>query len=165
MSPEEAAMYQTETSRKTQASMLINDCLITLSRFSHSMPLDWMYGTTPDFVAALLHLLREPALQVECLACLEELALRKLDSQQWMRLIQQLPVAVADANQRYTEEREELRLEKQLGGNVDSTDPLALQLPYHRALSRTLAYTISTNISHITTEKKIVRNKLDGRGV
>lgn len=156
MTPDELSMYQAETNCKTQAESLMNDCLTTLSRFSNSMPLDWMYGTTPDFVAALLHILREPALQVEALTCLEQLTLRKLDAQQWMRLIQQIPVAVADANQRYTEEQEELKLEKQLGGNADPTDPLALQLPYHRGLSRMLSYTISTNVSLVTTDKKMV---------
>lgn len=120
------------------------------------MPLDWTFGSNPDFVGALLHLLREPSVQVEAVACLEMLALRKLDAQQWIRLIRQLPTAVNEANGGLNEEREERKLNQQVGGEVDTTDPLALQLPYHRALSRMLAYTVSANVSHITTDKNMV---------
>lgn len=121
------------------------------------MPLDWTFGNNPDFVGALLHLLREPSVQVEAVACLERLAMRKLDAEQWMRLIRQLPTAVTEANVKLLETREELLLDKQVGGGEDDKDPLALQLPYHRALSRMLSYTLSTNISHITTDKNLVR--------
>lgn len=157
MTPEEASMYQSETERKKHASALIQDCLVTLSRFCHSMPLDWMFRTQQDFVAALLHLLREPAVQVEAVDCLEKLAYRKLDAQQWLRFVRQIPVAVQEANDRMQEERGELQLEQQVGGAGDTpSDPLALQVPYHRGLSRMLATTISNNISHLTTDKKIV---------
>jgi hypothetical protein len=146
MSPEESSMYELERNRQTHASTLIQDCLTTLAQFCHSMPLDWTFGNHPDFVGAFLHLLREPSVQVEVVACLEQLAMRKLDSDQWMRLIRQLPTAVTEANVRLLEAREELLLEKQVGGEEEDKDPLAVQLPYHRALSRMLAYTLSTNI-------------------
>lgn len=122
------------------------------------MPLDWTFGSSPDFVGALLHLLREPSVQVDAVTCLENLALRKLDAHQWMRLIRELPVAVAEANRGLNDARDERLLDKQVGGEVDDTDPLALQFPYHRALSRMLAFAVSTNVSHISTDKNLVRS-------
>ena len=98
MTPEERAVYQAERNNQSHACTLIQDCLATLAQFCHSMPLDWTYGSNPDFVGALLHLMREPSVQVDAVTCLENLALRKLDAHQWMRLIRQLPVAVADAH-------------------------------------------------------------------
>ena len=120
------------------------------------MPLDWTFGSNPDFVGALLHLIREPSVQVDAVTCLENLAMRKLDANQWMRLIRQLPVAIADAHAGLNAARDERLLDKQVGGEVDDTDPLALEFPYHRALSRMLAFTVSTNVSHITTDKNLV---------
>ena len=158
MTPEESSMYQAERNNQSHACTLIQDCLATLAQFCHSMPLDWTFGSNPDFVGALLHLLREPSVQVDAVTCIENLALRKLDAHQWMRLIRQLPVAVEEANVGLNQDRDERLLEKQVGGDVDDTDPLALQFPYHRALSRMLAFTVSTNVSHITTDKNLVRS-------
>jgi hypothetical protein len=165
MTPEEKTMYEAEANRKEMASTLINDCLETLSRFCHSMPMDWMWGATPDFIAAFMHLLREPTVQLNAVACLDQIALRKLDSQQWMRLIRQIPPAIADANQVINANIEELDLKKKLGGSIDTTDALALEVPYHRALSRMLSSLISTNVSHITTDKGFVSFKFVQWGV
>jgi len=159
MSAEEKSMYQKEMDHLKFASTLINDCLKTLSRFCNSMPLDWTFGTSPDFLKAFLYLLREPSVQVEAIACIEKLALRKLDIEQWTLLIRQLPSAIKEANAAIGQDAEEVQLEKQIGGNFDTTDTLTLQLPYHRAISRMLSYVVSTNISQITTDKKIITGK------
>lgn len=156
MTADEAGMYQTEMKRKEQAGKLIADCLVTLERFCASMPLEWIMGRQPDFTAALLHLLREPATQVQAVACLEQLAFRKIDFQQWMRLVSLLPQAVGEANQAAQVEQVQAQTERAVGGNVGSTDPLAMQLDFHRSLSRMLAVLVSAHISHITTDKQIV---------
>ena len=156
MTSEESSMYQAEQNNQSLAGTLIQDCLSTLAQFCHSMPLDWIFGSRLDFVGAMLHLLREPLVHLEAITCLENLALRKLDAQQWTRLVSSLPSAVASANGGLSEVREEMMLEQQVGGDVDQKDPLAIQLPYHRALSRMLAHTVSTNISHVSTDKNLV---------
>ena len=150
-------MYQSELTKKDNAAKILQDCLVMLSTFCHSMPLDWFFGASaPDFISALLYMLREPLIQTEAITCLEQLALRKLDSKQWMMIVRKLPAAIQEANDQ-THEHEELQVEKQVGGgNTITDDPLTRQLKYHRCLSKMLAGTVSTNISHITTEKQIV---------
>lgn len=164
MTPEEATMYTTELARKENAGRLISECLATLERFCYSMPLDWMMGKQHDFVAALLHLLREPSagIQIRSAACLEQLAQRKLDVYTWRRLVSQLPQSVGEANGVAQAELEESHVEAAANGKADDTpDALAAQLEFHRALSRMLSVIIAENLSHITTDKKI----MSGRGV
>lgn len=156
LTTDERLMYQTEMDNMKFASTMINDCLKTLSRFCNYMPLDWTMGKNPEFLTAFFHLLREPSVQLEAVSCLEKLALRKLDIEQWNILIRQLPPAIKEANAAMKQDSEEMQLEKQIGGSVDTTDSLTLQLPYHREVSRMLSYVVSTNISHMTTDKKIV---------
>jgi hypothetical protein len=159
LTQDELIMYQIEKDRLSKAISVIQDCLATLAHFCSTMPLDWTFANTPDFVGALLHMLREPYAQVEVLKCLENLAQRKLDGNQWIYLIRQLPIAVSEANSGWNQARDEQLLEQQVSGNFSNQkDSLALQLPYHRALSRMLAVTVSTNVSHITTDKNLVRS-------
>jgi hypothetical protein len=157
LSQDELIMYQNEKDRLSKAISLIQDCLVTLAHFCNTMPLDWTFGNSPDFLGALLHMLREPSVQVEVLKCLENLAQRKLDGNQWIYLIRQLPIAVSEANFGWNQAHEEQILEQQVSGNFSSEkNLLVLQLPYHRALSRMLALTVSTNVLHITTDKNLV---------
>ena len=81
MTAEEANMYKAELQRKENSARLISECLVTLERFCYSMPLDWLLGKE-EFVAAFLYLLREPSagIQIKAAACLEQLAMRKLES-------------------------------------------------------------------------------------
>lgn len=160
MVQEESTMYKLELERKNQAGKLVADCLVTLERFCHAMPIDWIMGNSPDFCSAFLHMLREPLTQVQAVACLEQLTLRKLDTIQWMRLVSQLPAAVGEANQAAQLDQEMLQTEQSVGGQVDTTDSLTLQLNFHRPLSRMLAYMISMNLSHVTTDKQIVSSRL-----
>lgn len=163
MTPEESTMYKNEMERKENAGRLISECLITLQRFCYSLPLDWMMGKQQDFVAAFLHLLREPSagIQIHAAACLEQLAQRKLDIFAWRRLVSQLPQSVRESNGVAQAELEESHVEAAVNGKADDTpDALTAQLEFHRALSRMLAVIISENLSHITTDKKI----MSGRG-
>lgn len=156
MNQEESRLYGLELERKTQSGKLVADCLVTLERFCHAMPLDWILGNSPDFCSAFLHMLREPVTQIHAVACLEQLAARKLDAIQWMRLVSQLPTAVGGANQAAQLEQEMIQTEQSVGGRVENTDSLTLQLSFHRPLSRMLAYMISMNVSHVTTDKQMV---------
>jgi hypothetical protein len=145
MTPDEATAYQAQVQLKNNSSQVITDCLSTLERFCSSMPLDWMLGQQQhDFASAFLHLLREPAVQVQAVACLEQLSTRKLDAKQWMRFISQLPPAMKEANQIAQAELQQ------------EGDFLTAELDFHRGLSRTMALFISAQVSHVTTDKSIV---------
>ena len=163
MAPDESSMYAIELERKTQAGKLVADCLATLERFCHAMPIDWIMGNSPDFCSAFLHMLREPITQVQAVACLEQLALRKLDAIQWMRLVSQLPTAVGEANQTAQLDQEMRQTERSIGGQVESEDSLTMQLSFHRPLSRMLSFMISANLSHVTTDKQIVSAHYDSQ--
>ena len=75
MTPDESSAYQSQLNLQIQTGRLLADALETMKYFCRSMPLDWMLGSLSnadnpseapvngghqlDFVAALLHLLRE----------------------------------------------------------------------------------------------------------
>ena len=159
MTPDESGAYQEALKQRDVAAKLIGDCLITLRQFCRSMPVEWILDTTKhgDFSVAFLHLLREPSVQVEAIQCIEELAIRKLENQQWFRLITDIPPAIQAATQAMNEtEQEQRNVEQQLSGRNAAVDMLVLELPFHKALSRMLAITVANNISHITNDKGIV---------
>lgn len=159
MTTDEATMYQIEMERKEQSARLVSECLATLERFCFSMPLDWLLGKEQQFVAAFLHLLREPSsgIQVKAAACLEQLAHRKLDVQTWRQLVSQLPQAVGEANAVAQTDVEESRVEAAANGLPDETlDTLTVQLEFHRGLARMLSLMISAHLANITTDKKIM---------
>lgn len=148
MTTEESAMYQAEQQRLQLSIRLISDCLATLETFCYSMPVDWILGNQQqDFISAFLYMLREPSLQVQAVACLDQVSLRKLDNHAWMKLITQLPPAVNEANAAVQNDAAQGDLEGDL---------LTLQLPFHRGLSRLLAHLLSGNIALVTSDKKIV---------
>ena len=161
MTPEEASMYQAELQRQTVAAKLIGDCLVTMAQFCHSMPLEWILGKKHgDFGAAFLHLLREPSTQVQAVVCLEQLSIRKLEPNQWYQMLTDVPPAVRDANQAAVAEQEQRRVEQEASGAPPSTqqpdDLLTTGLPFHRALAKMLAHTVSTNVTHVTNDKQMV---------
>lgn len=188
MTPDESAAYQTQSNLQFQTGRLLADALETMKYFCRSMPLDWMLGNTGaacnpknaisnngghqlDFIAALLHLLRERTENVQILAveCLEQITLRgKLEFNQWFRLISELPAAIAEANQQFQAEFNEHMPVKQAlqsgSGQVTPPNPneaLTLQLDFHRALSRLLSALLSSYIAHITNDKQILSGSGD----
>ena len=158
MTAEEGAMYQKELERKENSARLISECLVTLERFCYSMPLDWLVGKE-RFIAAYMHLLREPSagIQIKAAACLEQLAQRKLDVHTWRQLISQLPQAIGEANAVAQADVDESRVEAAANGLSDETpDTLTVQLEFHRGLARMLALMISAHLANITTDKKVM---------
>ena len=182
MTPDESAAYQTHVNLQTQTGRLLADALQTMKYFCRSMPLDWMLGSSGssgnpnsnsnngghqlDFIAALLHLLRERTENVQVLAieCLEQITLRgKLDFNQWYRLISELPAAIGEANHQFQVEfGEQMPVEEAVqsgSGQVSPPNPneaLTLQLEFHRALSRLLSALLSSYIAHINNDKQIL---------
>lgn len=191
MTPDEKVAYQNQMNIQNQTGKLIADTLIAMKYFCRSMPLEWMLPSTNgntsinpdgtsssnnnsgstnnnqlDFVAALLHLLREREANIQVLAaeCLEQLCLRaKLDFHQWMRFISELPTAISDANQILQVECNEhyaVEIAVQTGNPITPPNPttvLTLQLEFHRAMSRLLALMLSSYISHLNNEKQIIK--------
>ena len=103
-------------------------------------------------------------IQVKSVACLEALSLRgKLEMNQWLQLITQLPPAVAEANQQVQLEQEHQKLHDMVttGNNISSADPLSMQLEFHRCLSRMLSHMVSSHLAHISTDREL----LEGRGL
>lgn len=154
MSAEEKTMYDATKKKVNVSGGLLKDCLETLERFCHSMPIEWMFGSKGgfDFINVFLHLFREttPPLQDNAVICIKNLALRKLEFDQWFRLVSSLPQAVSEYNQAV---QQELLVGKQ------QSDLYILQLSFHRSLSKTLSGLISSSIAHITTDKDIVSYK------
>jgi len=152
MTAEENVMYDKERKKIDNTSKVIVACIVTLQKFCHSMPLEWMFGNKLglDFVSVYLHLLREStaSIQLEAVACLEALALRKLEFDPWYRLISELPEKVREANDAAQKDIQ------QRGGNY-----LVEEFPFHRSLSRMLALLISSHVAHITTEKEMIQGK------
>jgi hypothetical protein len=162
MTAEEATMYKQELERKEKSSRLISECLVTLERFCFSMPLDWILGKE-EFVAAFLHLLREPTgeIQIKAAACLEKLANRKLEPNMWRQLISQLPQSVGEANAAAQTDVDESRVEAAVSGTADETpDALTIQLEFHKGLARMLSVMVSAHLANLTTDKDI----MSGRG-
>ena len=170
LNEEERNQYQSRLQIRQFTAQVIEDTLITLSRFCTSMPLTWMTGEGTeggkDFVAAFLHLIREPDqnIQVRAVECLEQLLLRgKLDFRAWMRIITELPLAVGEANNLANQNYEIIVAEqKSRDPNSSTPDALALQLDYHRNLSKTAAACISSGVAHINSSKNILsKNGID----
>lgn len=162
MTSEEATMYKQELERKEKSSRLMSECLLTLERFCFSMPLDWILGKE-EFVAAFLHLLREPTggIQIQAAACIEKLANRKLEPKTWRQLISQLPQSIGEANAVTQTDVDEARVEAAANGAADETpDALTMQLDFHKGLARMLSVMISAHLANITTDKEI----MSGRG-
>jgi hypothetical protein len=163
MTPEQATAYQAESEKLAFTGQLVADTLVTLEKFCRSMPLDWIISPQQNMSAAFLHLMREPQSNIQVLAvdCLEQLCLRgKLTFTQWMRLIQELPPAIQQANQQYTMEQEYTAAAAAVVSqqrSSSSSDPLTAQLDFHRSLSRMLANVVSSHISHVTVDKKILQ--------
>ena len=196
MTVEERTHYQSQVQRRRVVGQVIADALVTLAHFCTSMPTAWILGSggqdsgtttttnhttpaSPDFVAALLHLLREPEcdIQVRAAECLQELALRgKLDYTQWMRLLVQVPSAIQEAQgvaASHYEQQATQRLvtepQQQRGGlsrpattnnnNTSDDESLASQLGFYRALSKMLSSILSSHIMHITHKKATLEGK------
>ena len=122
-----------------------------------------------DFVAAFLHLLREPdfSIQIRAIECLEQLTIRgKLDVPQWIRLIRDLPMAIQEGNQLYNTTLQEyrsveMRVKEDNNGDmaalITTEDSLlAAQVDYHRALSKLLSCVLSSHVAHISSNKTIL---------
>jgi Exportin-5 family len=196
MTSSESHTYTTTQQSMNDIGQSISDTLITLEKFCTTLPVSWMlsgdvttdpqqqqYQTTNgnnnpnnscDFVRAYLHLLRESdyQIQVRSIECLEQLTIRgKLDIHQWMRLIQEIPIAFNEGNQMYNSTTLEFRVvqarvqqgENTVGNDISplAEDALALQVDYHRALSRLLSYVLSSHVAHISSNKHILTGKGD----
>lgn len=90
MTADERSQYQGQVEVRDRSGAMVADALMTLEKFCQSMPLDWMFSVQNgiDYVAALLHLLQEDVANIHVLAvaCLYQLTMRKLESEQWWRL-------------------------------------------------------------------------------
>jgi len=162
MTPDEAAMYRNQVWRRNEYATLLSDTLGTLEKFCATMPVGWMTGEKVDFIAAMMHLLRErqSSVQIRAVECFEQLCSRgKLTFQQWMRLVRELPHAVQEANQVFVAEKEQRRAEEVATSSgffqPKEEQPLALQLDFHRALSKMLAGVLSSHVAHINSDKRI----------
>lgn len=148
--PMEQQQYNDETKKRDTAARVVEVALATLHKFCLYMPLEWTLVQKPeyDFVSVFLHLLREDTkyIKVSATGCLDAIAHRKLESDQWYRLVKALPVAVSEANQ--------------IAASKTVHDPnqvLIKNIPYHRALSKMLAYLLQNHIAFVTTDKYVVR--------
>lgn len=160
MSPEEKPMYEQQVMRKETAGRIVADCLGTLEKFCQSMPTEWIMSTDHgDFVAAMLHLLREDTANLHTLtvACLQQLFLRKIDFSPWLRLISALPQAISESNE--TLSNQDNILARAEGKTLDASKILVKRLSFHRALSKMLSSSISSHIAHITSDKDIVKDR------
>ena len=170
MSPEEKQMWELQVARRDNAGRIVADCLKTLEKFGTSMPTAWLLGpsdsdqtpATPngcDFVPALLHLLREDTADLQTLSvtCLQQIVLRKIDSHQWFRLISTLPNAISEANDASIKQ-DQINAASQ-GKALNNAQSLVDKFPFHRALSKMLACTLSAHISLITNDKDIIKNR------
>ena len=153
MTYDERGQYQQQIDRRDAAGGMVVDVLGTLEKFCQSMPLDWMIKVENgiDFVAAMLHLLQEDVehIQVLSIACLHQLAMRKLDQHQWFRLVSSLPPALVEASNAAAQ-----RLNER-GVSSNSVDVLVDQLEFYRSLSKMGSSLITSHLAHITADKDI----------
>ena len=162
MTLEEKPLWDQQIHQKSNAGKIVADCLKTIEKFCTSMPTDWILGsseTNCDFIAALLHLLREDTANLQTLSikCLHNIVIRKIDASQWFRLISMLPNAISEANEA-SNTQEQINAASQ-GKPFDSLKSLVSKYPFHRALSQMLAGTLSANVAHITNDKDIIQNR------
>ena len=168
MTMQEKPMYDGEIQKRDKAARIVTDCLATIEKFCQSMPTSWMLGTSDstitqnqpncDFLAALLHLLREQTSQIQVLAvrCLFQLLQRKLEFKEWLRLISMLPQAISDANEvANTEDSVHAAAE---GIVLDHVESLVKKYPFHLELSKMLSQAASGYIAHIT-DKSIIKER------
>ena len=154
MTPDERTQYQQQIDRRDAAGGIVADVLVTLEKICQSMPLDWIFNVQNgiDFIAALLHLLQEDVanIQVLSVACLQQLSMRKLEQDQWFRLISSLPSALFEASNAAAQRASER------GIAAHSLEMLIEQLEFHRSVSKMGSSFISAHLAHITTDKDIV---------
>ena len=157
MTPDEQAQYKQQIDTRDAAAGIVADILGTIEKFCQSMPLDWMLKVENgiDFVAALLHLLQEDVanIQVLSVACLQQLSMRKLDQNQWLRLVSSIPPALFEASNAASQRATER------GVAPNSVDMLVEQLEFHRSLSKMGSTLISAHFAHITTDKEIATGR------
>jgi len=157
MSAEQAAAYRAESERLSETSQLVADTLSTFEKFCRSMPMDWIISPQQDVSAAFLHLMREPASDIQLLAvdCLERLCLRgKFTFDQWIRLIKELPDMISQANQQFVTEQEYALVESNVTQTANRlADPLSAQVAFHRSLSRMLAAVVNSHICFMMDKK------------
>lgn len=157
MTQDEQVQYQHQLDRREAAGSLVVDILGTIEKFCGSMPLDWMFKVEDgkDFVAALLHLLQENVanIQVLAVACLQQLSMRKLDENQFFRLVSSLPPALFEASNAAA-----LRASER-GVDPNSIDMLVEQLKFHRSLSKMGSTLVTAHLAHITADKNIASGK------
>mmetsp|Transcript_23382 Transcript_23382/g.34894 ORF Transcript_23382/g.34894 Transcript_23382/m.34894 type:complete len:1349 (-) Transcript_23382:172-4218(-) len=168
MTSQEQVLYDAQCTTRDKAAGLCAAILTTCEKFCQSLPLEWMLGTfssnpdstnpspdvenKTDFVSAMLHLLREPSHDINILSisCLRHLACRKLDEHQWIKLLQSLPQAVAEA------ETAQCQL---FPNNLTEQQRRVLQFQYHRKLSKMMAMLVGSHIGFISADKEIVKNQ------
>lgn len=158
MTPEERVQYQQQIDKRDVAGAIVADVLGTLEKFCQSMPLDWMFNLDNqqkgiDFIAALLHLLQEDTanIQVLSVACLQQLSMRKLEQDQWFRIISSLPSALFEASNAAAKRAAERGLP-----SPHCLEMLVEQLDFHKSVSKMGSMLISAHLAHITTDKDIV---------
>ena len=165
MTPEERQQYQQQLEKRTMAGNIVADVLFTLEKFCQSMPLDWMFNTNAnnqqqqqqqqgiDFIAALLHLLQEDTANIQVLAvsCLQQLSMRKLEQEQWFRLINALPSALFEASNASAQRASERGLP-----SPHCLEMLVEQLEFHKCVSKMGSTLVSAHLAHITADKDIV---------
>eukprot|EP00533_Pseudo-nitzschia_delicatissima_P009220 CAMPEP_0116104504 /NCGR_PEP_ID=MMETSP0327-20121206/14491_1 /TAXON_ID=44447 /ORGANISM="Pseudo-nitzschia delicatissima, Strain B596" /LENGTH=1505 /DNA_ID=CAMNT_0003596761 /DNA_START=256 /DNA_END=4773 /DNA_ORIENTATION=- len=172
MTQEQSAAYWSEEAKIKGTSLVITDTLRCVNLFCRSMPLEWIMSAQYDFSSAFFHLMRESTENINVLAvnCIEQLALRgKLSYSKWLQWIQDLPQAVAQANQQMAQETEFLEMKEvantgnQSPESLDLPEPLTLQLDFHRALSRMLATVVSSHIGLITQDRSLLKSTNDNK--
>ena len=190
LTPAESTAYQAERSRRNEIILLLSDTINTMEKFCSAMPVDWIVSSTDsastsssdnstshhhnnpqaqhhnlDFMGALWHLLREPAVQCQALDCLDQLASRgKLDMKPWLRWIRELPVQTAAANQQFQLVEWEMIVTEARATSSSSSLPEALvvQWEYHRRLSRVLASGLASYLGHLTSQKQLFQQQGTG---
>ena len=172
MTKDEKGLFDQQVRTKQLAGRVVADCLKTIEKFCQSMPLSWILNggisnqneisssTMAEFITPLLHLLREDTAQIQIYAvkCIEQLSMRKLEFDPWMRLLSSLPQAVSEANEEAAK-RETFRAHVEENGQINQSKLLVEQLSFYQHLSRMLAQMISGHLAHITNDKDIANNK------
>lgn len=172
MTPQEKPMYDEQVRIKEKAGKIVADCLKTLEKFCQAMPTEWIIPPSEDsnessnvapnqcdFISALLHILREETagLHKAAVKCLQQIVLRKIDNKQWLKLISTLPAAISEANEAASLQ-DAIKAAAE-GKPVDPIQTLVDRYPFHRALSKMLASSLSAHVAHITNDKSIMNEK------
>ena len=157
MTNEETTAYHTERKKYEATSAILQNALSMLDKLILMLPPDIVFGSNHDFVAALLHFLREPVVQVQSLKCLETLVSRgKMTMDEWLRIVEELPRGVEEARQTY--EKQQLEFEqtkRRASGDTSTVDVFVEQYEYYRSLSQVFALVVSAQMSLINQSKHI----------